>query len=269
MRKVHLAIVGLLAIAAIALAICFQLISRVPTTTAIAADPSNTQSVAATEVNSELEAEVLQIIHNHPEAIIESIQAYQIQQEEQAKQAGQQLLAQIKDNPTEFIGNSPTLGADNDRVVLIEFSDFQCPFCAKAHSTVDQFIQQNNQQVKLVFKFLPLASIHPQAVSAARGAWAAAQQNQFWSYHDALFNQQEQLGEQLYLQIAQDLDLDIEQFNRDRNSQASLQAIQKDLTLAQQLAINGTPFFIMNGQTLSGAVSLTQLERLLTQVSNS
>ena len=117
----------------------------------------------------------------------------------------------------------------------IEFGDFQCPFCAEAEPTVKQFIAQHADQVTLVYKHFPLSQIHPQATSAAQAAWAAQQQGRFWEYHDALFDQQKQLGEDLYLAIAEELDLDLEQFNRDRNSSEAKAAIDQDLELAQKI----------------------------------
>ncbi|MDY7024447.1 MAG: DsbA family protein, partial [Cyanobacteriota bacterium] len=92
------------------------------------------------------------------------------------------------------------------------------------------------------------------------------QQGKFWEYQDALFTQQEKLGEDLYLEIATTLQLDLEKFNRDRQSQEATTAIQKDLELAQGLGITGTPFFVMNGETFSGAVELSKMEAVLAQV---
>ena len=148
--------------------------------------------------------------------------------------------------------------------MLVEFSDFQCPYCARAAQTVKEFMAKHSDEVTLVYKHLPLSAIHPQAMAAAQAAYAAQQQGKFWQYHDALFAQQKQLGEELYLQIAENLSLDLEQFNRDRKQ--AITNIQKDLQLAQQLQINGTPFFVLDNQSFSGAVPLSEMEAILGKI---
>ena len=213
--------------------------------------------------NTSLEEQVLQIIREHPEVLIESVQAYQQRKQKELQQAQQAFLQQIKTEPKSIIGNSPTTGASANKIVLVEFSDFQCPFCAQAEPTVKEFIAQHGDQVTLVYKHFPLSQIHPQAESSAQAAWAAQKQGKFWEYHDALFTQQEELGEDLYLAIAEDLSLDLEQFNRDRKSLEAKAAINADLTLAQKVGIRGTPFFALNGQVLSLPLKISAMEDIL------
>jgi len=222
---------------------------------------------AANRITPQLEEEVLQIILNHPEVILESIQAYQQQQQQQQEQARQTFLQGIKTNPKALIGESPTNGAAESKIVLMEFSDFQCPYCAKADQTLKQFMAKHQNEVTLVYKHFPLTSIHPQALYAAKAAWAANQQGKFWQYNDALFTQQDKLGEELYLEIAQSLNLDLEQFNRDRNVADT--AIAQDMQLAEKLGVTGTPFFVMNEEIFSGAMQLSNMEKVLARVSQS
>ncbi|NJK37590.1 MAG: thioredoxin domain-containing protein [Oscillatoriales cyanobacterium RM2_1_1] len=218
------------------------------------------------KVSSEFEQQVLQVIRNNPEAILESVQAYQQTQQENLQQARGTFLEQMRTNPQSVIGNSPTQGSPDQKIVLVEFSDFQCPFCQRAHKTVQQFMAKHQGQVTLAYKHLPLSQIHAEALPAAKASWAAQQQGKFWEYQDALFTNQDKLGEDLYVKIAQDLKLDLEQFNRDRQSAAAGQAIEEDLKLANELGIQGTPFFVINGETLSGAVELSALEEALSRV---
>ncbi len=213
--------------------------------------------------STSLEEQVLQIIRDHPEVLIESVQAYQQRKQEELEQAQQAFLQQMKTDPGLVIGNSPTIGASANKIVLLEFSDFQCPFCAQAEPTVKEFIAQHGDQVTLVYKHFPLSQIHPQAKSSAQAAWAAQQQGKFWEYHDALFAQQNQLGEDFYLAIAEDLNLDLDQFNRDRNSPEATVAINADLKLAQKVGIRGTPFFAFNGQVLSLPLQISTMEEML------
>lgn len=221
---------------------------------------------AANRINPQLEEQVLQIIREHPEVLIESVQAYQQQQQEQLRQRQQAFVQQLKINPQGVVGASPTTGDVQSKIVLLEFSDFQCPFCAQAHGTVKQFMAKHRDEVTLAFKHLPLASIHPQAMPAAKAAWAALQQGKFWEYHDALFTQQDKLSEEFFAATARKLNLDIEQFNRDRNSAAADSAIQSDLQLAQNLGISGTPFFVMDGETFTGAIKLSEMEQIFDRI---
>ncbi|MBW4577803.1 MAG: thioredoxin domain-containing protein [Aphanothece sp. CMT-3BRIN-NPC111] len=207
-----------------------------------------------------LEEDVLQIIRNHPEVIIESVQQYQIrvQQIQAEKQAV--ALSEIKANPQAFIGSSPSIKVNNSKIFLLEFSDFQCPFCAQAHKTVKEFMDRHRDEVTLVYKHFPITQIHPEAMNASLSAWAAGQQGKFWEYHDQLFDNQNKLGEEFYVAIAKNLKLDVEKFNRDRRSDAARNAVMADVQLSERLGINSTPFFILNGQPISGAVPLSTLE---------
>ena len=215
------------------------------------------------QINSELEQQVIQIIRNNPEVIIESIQAYQQEQQQERQASQKETLQQFKNNPQEQIGESPTFGSTDKKIVLFEFSDFQCPFCATVQKNLKEFMDKHEDRVTLVFKHLPLSRIHPQAIPAAKAAWAAQQQGRFWEYHDALFEQQDKIEEQLYIDIANNLGLDIDKFNGDRQSQKAIASIETDFKLAQKIGISGTPFFVMNGETFSGAVKLSQMEDTL------
>lgn len=213
--------------------------------------------------NGDLEQQVLEIIRKNPEVILESVSKYQ--QEQQAKQAEarQKIINQIATQPQVIMANSPTMG--NGQTLLVEFSDFECPFCARAHENVKAFVNANSDKVKLVYKHLPLTQIHAEATPAAQAAWAAQQQGKFWEFHDALFENQDKLGDGFYQETAKSLKLDVNKFDQDRKSKTAKQAIEADLKLARALDLNGTPSFIMNGQLFSGAVSVDELEQRLAQ----
>lgn len=218
---------------------------------------------------ADFEAQVLQVIRDNPEVLVESVQNYQRQQqqqqEDQQQQAVSQVGQQLRTNPEPIIGDSPQRGSQDKRLVLLEFSDFQCPFCARAHTTVQRFMDAYGQDVTLVYKHLPLSTIHPQALPAAKAAWAAYQQGKFWEFHNALFSNQKRLGDEFYLETAEKLQLDINQFNRDRNSRAADNAITADLQLAEQLGLGGTPFFLLNDIPISGARPLQDFENALVE----
>lgn len=216
---------------------------------------------AASRISPQLEQQVMQIIREHPEVLIESVQAYQQQQQQQLQQSRQAFLQDLQINPQGIIGNSPVTGSPNSKVVLLEFSDFECPYCAEANKTLKKFMAKHQDEVTLVYKHFPLTPIHAQAMPAAKAAWAANQQGKFWEYSDALFSHQKELGNALYLDLATNLNLDLDKFKTD--SQIADNAIAKDIQLAEKLGLTGTPFFVMNGETFSGAVQLADMEKVL------
>ncbi|HYW21429.1 MAG TPA: thioredoxin domain-containing protein [Nodularia sp. (in: cyanobacteria)] len=225
--------------------------------------PTPVQADTSYVINPQLETDVLQIIRNHPEVIKEALKAEEQRQEQQQQKALQDFKQEIKENPFTVIGESPVMGAKEKKIVLIEFSDFQCPYCGKVQQTLNQLMLAHQNEVTLVYKHYPLSGIHPQAIPAAKAAIAAGKQGKFWQYHDALFNNQDKLSEELYVAIAKYLNLDLTKFNQQRNEEEVSELIEKDQLLAEKLGISGTPFFFMNGETFSGAVPLSKIESLL------
>lgn len=220
---------------------------------------------AAKTINSYREEQILQTIRKHPEVVIEAIQLYRQQQEERKNQLLKEFSEQLKLNPKSVVVESPTTSSIATKIVLLEFSDFQCPYCAEVHKTLKEFLAKHDDKVTLVYKNLPLENLHPEALSAAKAAWAAGRQGKFWEYHDALFEQQKDLSESLYIKIAESLKLNIDQFNQDRELEA-ISHIREDIKLAQRLEISGTPFFIMNTEYFSGSASLSEMEDILARV---
>lgn len=210
----------------------------------------------------QLEERVLQVIRDNPEVVVEALQIYQQQQQEEREKQQQAFLQRMRVNPAAVIGDSPTQGSTDREIVLLMFSDFQCPFCQQAHATVKEFMGKHGDRVTLVYKHLPLA-IHDQAYPAALVTWAADRQGKFWEFSDALFENQDDLDEELYQKTAKSLGLDLEKFERDRNSEGAKRAIAQDLTMAQALGIGGTPFFVLNGEAIRGAATLEQFEQAL------
>jgi protein-disulfide isomerase len=224
------------------------------------AKPPNSQL----QITPAMEQQVLEIIRRHPEVLIESVQKYAAEQERKEKAAQAQALQQLRQNTAALIGDSPITGAADRRIVLIEFSDFQCTFCAQANGTIKKFMDKHKGQVTLVYKHFPLTQIHPEALPAAQAAWAANKQGKFWEYHDELFANQKQLSEDFYVATAQKLKLNLAKFNADRK--AADQSIVQDFTLGRKLGVNGTPSFLMNGEFISGVVTVEELEKVLAKV---
>ena len=201
-----------------------------------------------------LERDILEVIAQHPDAIANALQSYQQQQAKLQQQTQSQIMDSVKQDIPGFITHSPIRGDKTAKVMLVEFADFQCPFCAKAHAPIQRLLDRH-PDVAFVFKHLPLTEIHAHAMPAAQAAWAAGQQGQFWQYYDRLFEQADVLGESLYKVIAQELHLNPAKFNQDRHSAAASQAIAADLSLATRLGISATPVFLVVSQAGIQSVS--------------
>ncbi|MGD1851762.1 MAG: DsbA family protein [Cyanophyceae cyanobacterium] len=210
-------------------------------------------------VSPDFEAKVLKVIDDNPEAILKSVGKYNRIQGERRAQAQSQFRLSLRTNPDSVIADSPVKGNTDAPITLIEFSDFQCPFCAQAQGEIQRFMSRYGNRVKFVYKHLPLSNIHAQAVPAAAASWAAHQQDKFWVYHDDLYKNQDRLGEELYLELANKYKMDMDQFTRDRASEAAIAAIQKDVDLGEILTIQGTPTFLMDGVILNQAPSAENL----------
>ena len=221
------------------------------------------QGLAAAAIDPAFEQQVLRVIRRNPAVLIEALNTYEREQQAAKLRAQGEKLRRLYPRPNDLIGNSPR--REVGKVVLIGYSDFQCPYCANAHKVIQEFLQRNGKNVSFVYKHLPLVQIHPQALPAARAAWAAGQQGQFWAYHDALFANQARLGEPLYAQIATDLKLNLSRFDKDRTGPASLQAIQTDVDQAERLGLSGTPTLVMDQRFLMGPLTVEGLEKQLNQ----
>lgn len=143
------------------------------------------------------------------------------------------------------ITNSPVLGNPAAPVTLVEFSDFECPYCSKVKPVLDSLLEKNKDKLKVVFKHLPLR-MHPMAESAALAAIAAQKQGKFWEMHDELF-QTNNLTAETIDQAAQTIGLDMEQFKKDKAASVTRQQLAKDLLDAQKAEVTGTPSLFING----------------------
>jgi protein-disulfide isomerase len=215
------------------------------------------------KVSPQLEQQILEVIRKHPDVLLDVLQKYAIQQQQKEQKAQAEVIKQVRKDTKSLVGDSPTLGATDRQIVMVEFSDFQCRFCAAAEKNVKDFMAKH-KEVTLVYKHFPLTQIHPEALPAARAAWAAGKQGKFWEYHDALFANQTKLAEPFYLEIANNLKLDSNKFNADRKVADA--SIVRDFTLGRKLGIDGTPTFIINGEVVAGAATVADLEKALTQV---
>lgn len=159
------------------------------------------------------------------------------------------------------IGSAPRRGPAGAPVTIVEFSDYQCPYCKRAAPTVREVLNRYGDQVSLVFKDLPL-SIHPYAAKAAEAARCAGEQGRYWDYHDALFAAPA-LNEAILEELARSMGLDTPRFQDCLASRRQRAAVEADARQAQELGISGTPAFLVNGILLSGAQPLEAFARII------
>jgi protein-disulfide isomerase len=159
--------------------------------------------------------------------------------------------------------NDPSIGPDNAKVTIIEFSDFQCPYCQVWYKQVyKQLLENYPDQIRLVYRDLPLP-MHPQAIPAAEAAECANEQGAFWKYHDALFEQQYGLDRAAYEHYASDLGLDLKVFAECLDSHRYQGEINADASDAGSVGISGTPSFVINGRILIGALPLSDFKTVI------
>ncbi len=163
--------------------------------------------------------------------------------------------------------DDPAKGKATAPVTVVIFSDFQCPYCARATPAVKEIESAHPDDVRLVWKHLPLP-FHPNAMPAALAAEAAREQGgsqKFWAMHDRLFANQAALSDETYTRYAQELGLDQARFKKDLAEPRLRARVQEDAQLAQTLGVNGTPTFVVNGEKVVGSAALKgAVERHLT-----
>ncbi|HIJ91632.1 MAG: thioredoxin domain-containing protein [Desulfobulbaceae bacterium] len=161
------------------------------------------------------------------------------------------------------IQGSPFLGPENGPVVIVAFSDFECPYCGTVGALFEEILAKYPKEVKVVFKQFPLA-MHKQAQSAALASLAAHRQGKFWQYHDLLFENQKSLSEAKYTELAKKLGLDLDRFNKDFKSPVGLQYLEHDMADAQQAGVRGTPTIFVNGRRLKER-NIKELQQMVSQ----
>jgi protein-disulfide isomerase len=159
------------------------------------------------------------------------------------------------------VAQTPILGSPNAPVHLVEFGDFQCPYCQQAHSIIKKLLEEYGAKVSFSFRDFPLP-MHPLAPKAAEAARCAAVQGKFWEFYDAMFTNQKLAIPELK-EDARKLALDTAAFDKCLDSGEKKDALAKDASEAQHLQLSGTPTFFINGHIYNGAVSQQELRQAI------
>jgi protein-disulfide isomerase len=157
------------------------------------------------------------------------------------------------------VAGAPVKGPEDARITLVEFSDFECPFCSAAAPRVDAIMAVYPKDVKLIYKQFPL-SMHPHAEIAAEASLAAREQGKFWEMYEVLFKNFRQLSRTSILQMAKDLGLDMDKFQADLDSGKYKKEVEKDIADGEAANVYGTPAFYINGKQYNGELSLSALK---------
>lgn len=160
------------------------------------------------------------------------------------------------------------LGNKDAKVTLVEYSDFQCPACGAYYPIVKQLNLEFAGRIQFVYRHFPLTQIHANANLAALSAEAAGKQNKFWEMHDIIFeNQSKWSGEKnakdLFVEYAQKLNLDVEKFKNDLDSDEVQEKVANDYQSGIRLGVNATPTFFLNGTKLQNPASYEAFKKLL------
>jgi protein-disulfide isomerase len=163
-------------------------------------------------------------------------------------------------------------GAENGSLVLVEYSDFQCPACSQVYPVVKQLVDEFPNDLTVVYRHFPLTQIHKHAPIAAQAAEAAGKQDKFWDMHDVLFNTQSSWSRAAnpiedFEKYAESLGLDVEQFRTDLNSADVRDKVKKDENSARSL--RGTPTFFLNGKQIQTPGTYEAFKTLLQEELNS
>jgi protein-disulfide isomerase len=158
--------------------------------------------------------------------------------------------------------DSPSQGSASAPIEIVEFSDFQCPYCLRAHPTVKQVLDTYGNKIRFVYRNYPLPS-HPNARPAAEAAQCANEQGQFWAYHDRLFADQSKLNDNDLKASAAALGLDAGKFNACFDSHKYKARVDADLQAGNEAGVDGTPAFFINGRMLSGAQPYDEFKRVI------
>ncbi len=164
--------------------------------------------------------------------------------------------------------DAPFLGDEKANIVIVEFGDFQCPYCQTEAPIIRQ-LAADNKDIKIIFRNFPNPVNHALALGAALAAQCAFEQNKFWEYHDQLFINQNDLSDANLKSLAQNLGLQAEQFNTCLDSSKYFSAIQTDMQDGLTLNITATPTFYINGTKATGTISLDAFETIIEKIRQS
>ncbi len=202
----------------------------------------------------------------------DQIRGYLTEQERQGKvqalvgdirtKAGVKLMLQEPRVELALPSDAPFKGGASAKVVIHEFSDFECPFCARGKAVVDQIAQAYGDKVKIAFRHFPL-NFHPNAKPAAIASICAHEQGKFWEFHDKLFANAKSLNPENYKAWAKEVGLDVAKFDACVADGKASGRVDSDMAAAEEIGVNSTPTFFVNGKKVAGALPFEQFKQMI------
>jgi protein-disulfide isomerase len=162
------------------------------------------------------------------------------------------------------VDDSPARGPATAPITIVAFSDFQCPYCARGHETMEQLRALHGEQLRFVFKHFPLPG-HPLGALASRASFAAAQVGKFWEFHDAVFALGGRYDADDLLEIGDQLGIPRDQLEIAMTTEVHDAKIEADIELGMSLRVNGTPAYFINGRPIVGALPLMDFRMLIAE----
>ena len=213
----------------------------------------------ATMSKSEFERRVHEYLFEHPEAVAEAINRMEAQQREQEAKQGQAALQLHADEVFRDAGD-PVGGNLSGDATLVEFFDYNCPYCKQTASVMTQ-AETADARLRIVYKEFPI--LGPDSLFAAKAALAAAKQGKYVAFHRALYQVRGHVDQGKILETAKAVRLDVERLKADMQAPEIAAQIEKNIKLAQVLGINGTPGFAAGDKVLVGAMDLKSLQTVI------
>jgi protein-disulfide isomerase len=167
-----------------------------------------------------------------------------------------------------LLGSTPALGSDNAYVTIVEFSDYQCPYCKQFHTDIFPDLKANyidTGKVRFIYRDFPLPQIHPYAMKASEAAHCANDQGKFWEYHQLLFDNSPNLDVDSLKQYAAQAGLDVTEFSQCLDSDKDYSEVKKDMDDGIANGVGGTPYFLVNDKVVGGLPSKSQFFSLIDQ----
>lgn len=161
------------------------------------------------------------------------------------------------------VGDSPSRGSSKAPVTIVEYSDFQCPFCGREQTVLEQLRQRYGEKLRIVYKHFPLTNIHPNAQKAAEAAECANEKGKFWELHDVLYANQSALELDKLAGYAQQVGLDPVEFRQCLDSGRMAARVKRDADSAQTVGVTSTPSFFVNGIKVRGAQPIDYFQGLI------
>ena len=224
--------------------------------------PAQAQDTAVSDAErAKIEAVLKDYIAKNPVIVVEALQNYQSQQR---ADMDKQFVDKFGSKEEEILkAGHPTLGPDTADMTIIEFYDYNCGYCKKAYEDVAK-LHENDKNIRFVFIEMPILS--PTSIEAAQWALAAADQGKFFEFHSKLMEFSGQKDKKLFEKFATELKMDVKKAAEFAEKKSTLETIEKNLTLARELGISGTPGFILNGQLTPGYMGYEAMKDAVAQI---